>query len=90
MISESLMRAIDHLPEHMRGGVYRYVERGIHPGDFLGAVLENDLRGATMNADATNLRTLDRYGALLHHLPTAAWGDKDKVNAWCEQGGLSS
>jgi large subunit ribosomal protein L9 len=41
----------------MIGGLRRYIENGIGPGDFLWAVLTNDLRGAIERAD--------EYAALL-------------------------
>ena len=31
------------IPEHMRGGIERYVNHGIPPGSFLTAIICNDL-----------------------------------------------
>ncbi len=36
----------DHLPQTLRGGVYRYIEYGVLPGDFLIAVITNNLKEA--------------------------------------------
>ena len=34
------------IPQHMRGGIERYVMNGVPPGSFLTAVLSNDLKEA--------------------------------------------
>ena len=39
------------LPEQFRAGAERWIEHGIHPGSFLQAVLENNLRQAVFHAD---------------------------------------
>jgi hypothetical protein len=73
----------------MHDGIYRYLEHGLQPGNFLIAVLCNDLYSACQNADITNLSFLGRYGVLLNALPLACWGSEEKVNAWIEKGGLN-
>lgn len=88
-ISPSLQSAIDQLPDHMHGGVYRYLEHGLAPGGFLEAVLSNDFYRACSRADSENLAFLGRYGALLSALPMVCWGTPERVQAWIEQGGFN-
>ena len=48
----------ERLPLHLQGGVQRYIEQGVPPGDFLTAVITNDLLLATSHADDTSLAAL--------------------------------
>jgi hypothetical protein len=49
------------IPPHMRDAIMNYALHRKRPGDFLTAVICNDLRGAVFHADATNLRLLKTY-----------------------------
>ena len=74
-----------HIPNYMMGGLRRYIERGIHPGDFLTAVICNDLREAVGRADDTNIANLPAYVAYLHNeVPAIAWGSIKRMQAWME------
>lgn len=78
------------LPGHMRGGMQKYIEDGIRPGDFLLAVLRNDLVGAAKLADEINLRRLHDFAEFLYNeAPIACWGNKEAIDEWIEQGGLN-
>lgn len=71
------------LPGHMRGAMQRYVEDKLPPGSFLEAVLANDLCGACMRADSTNIGCLQDYAAWLKfHAPRQLWGSYQKVDDW--------
>jgi hypothetical protein len=71
------------IPEYMMPGLMRWIEEGVTPGDFLQAVLRNDLRAACEQADNTNKRNLPAYIAFLYnHAPSACWGSDSKVDAW--------
>lgn len=77
------------LPEHMRDGMRRYIENGIMPGEFLAAVLCNDLIGALQNADDTNIDALPIYGRWLHNeAPVSCYGSAKAVATWMDRGGL--
>ena len=77
------------IPEHMRAGLRRYIENGIAPGDFLSAVLCNDLREACGRADEHNRHRLFDYIMFLHnYAPIGSWGSAYNFNRWCERGGL--
>jgi flagellar capping protein FliD len=77
------------LPPHMRGAMQRYIENGIAPGDFLTAVLRNDLMGALGKADDENRHSLHSYGVYLYsYAPAGCYGSIERVNAWVSEGGL--
>lgn len=72
-----------YIPDHMMGGLKRYVEDRIGPGDFLTAVLMNDLREAVGRADEENMANLPAYVAFLHNcVPANCWGSPLAVHDW--------
>lgn len=78
------------VPEHMIGGLRRYIEDGIPPGSFLTALLSNDLRGTFERADEENsARVGDWVRFLYNYAPSPCWGSPAKFDAWCKHGGLS-
>jgi len=83
------MNDYDMLPEHMRGGMQRYIERGIPPGSFLSAVLANDFVLAVSLADRINRRRLLDFAEFLClEAPAMCWGSRESVERWVERGGL--
>jgi len=78
-----------HIPEHMKGGLDRYVRLGIRPGGFLQAVLRNDFVEAMIRADMQNKQHLHEYALLLLGgvIPDEAWGSAEAVNSWIKNGG---
>lgn len=66
------------IPEYMIDGVLRYIEYGVC-GDFLQAVLQNDLAEAAGRADAVNSLHLHNYALLLYRMPLNLWGSKAAV-----------
>ena len=76
----------DRLPEHMRESARAYVEHGRPPGDFLTAVLCNNLVEAAGRADEENQRALFAWAGWLHNeVPMPAWGSPEKVRDWVAQ-----
>lgn len=72
-----------YIPERMIGGLRRYVDNRIPPGDFLQAVICNDLVEACGRADAENARNLPAYVAWLYNeAPRPCWGSRDAMEAW--------
>ena len=60
-----------------------YVANGIYPGNFLKAVLSNDLKGAFAYADDENradLHEIVRY--VYNNTPSVCQGTPDKFAAW--------
>ena len=77
------------VPEHIQGAFDRWVSHGIHPGGFVTAVLENDLKGAFGRADAINLAHLQEIVMYCYwEIPSTCWGSPEKVATWSKQGGL--
>ena len=76
----------DRLPFGLRGAVYRYVEFGVPPGDFLTAVLCNDLRAACGLADDNNRgRLFEIVSWFYNEAPEPCWGSPERVRAWVER-----
>jgi hypothetical protein len=71
------------IPEHMQDALRRYVIQGIKPGDFLTAVILNDLKNAVNRADETNLRLLRTYVQWFYNeAPGACWGSLENMQTW--------
>lgn len=78
-----------YIPRRMNGSIRRFVMEGVVPGDFLQAVIANDLREAVGRADDENMRNLPAYVAFFYNFfPANAWGTYKKMFAWAEKGGL--
>ena len=77
------------LPAHIQGGAKRYIEHGVKPGDFLTAVICNDLKESFGRADETNIeRMFDIVDFFYNEAPGLCWGSEKKVQKWIEAGGL--
>jgi hypothetical protein len=77
---------IYEIPERMRGALTRYVKDKILPGDFLQAVISNDLSGATGRADEENMAQLPAYvNYFYNHAPSTCWGSKKKMDEWVKK-----
>ena len=73
------------LPEGLRSGARLYVEHGVMPGDFLSAVLRNDLRTAVAHADPINaarLAEIVRFWSL--EAPSFCSGSPERVSRWVD------
>jgi len=83
---EGALEANGRVPRHTAEGLRRYVAERLQPGDFLTAVLSNDLAEAVARADSENAAALaDIVRVLWNGLPAAAWGSRRKVNAWLKE-----
>ena len=75
------------IPNYTREGIDEYVRGHLPPGDFLRAVLENNLMEAMARADDTNraaLRAICDY--VYSEIPHTCWGSLAKVEAWLASG----
>ena len=79
---------LHHIPDYMHEGIMAYLKEGRQPGDFLQAVLENNLHKAVARADTENQMRLTGYAIVLDRLPFISWGSEEKVTNWINQGGL--
>lgn len=78
------------LPEHMRDSARRYIEDGIKPGEFLTAVLMNDLKESFGRADDINAEHMKDWVIFLYNCaPIGCQGNEYKVNKWIKSGGLN-
>jgi len=76
------------IPERMRPGLIRYRDKGVIPGDFLQAIICNNLVRAAGRADGENLGNLPAYANWLYnHLPLVAYGSEESMERWNEEGG---
>lgn len=72
-----------YVPERMMGAIRRYIEQGIPPGDFLTAVIDNNLCEAMGRADDENLENLLAFLAYFYNeAPGQCWGSPEKRLAW--------
>lgn len=72
----------DEIPEHMMHGLLDWIEHGVS-GDFIRAVMNNDLAEAVARADDTNVLLLPQYVKLVYnYFPAPCWGSIEKVQAW--------
>jgi len=71
------------IPKHIEEAFDRYVNCRISPGDFLQAVLSNDLKGSFMLADDENRENLfDIVSYVYNELPFNCQGSPEKVKKW--------
>jgi hypothetical protein len=77
------------VPVHMREGVALYVERGIPQGDFLSALISNDLKLCCAYADVTNRTAIwDIVSFFYAYAPAGCWGSKARMEEWIANKGL--
>lgn len=74
------------IPEYMHGAIIAFYEDGWPPGDFLNAVINNDLRGAVIRADDKNINRLKNYVLWFYNnAPSGTWGFAGAVKKWCDR-----
>ena len=75
-----------YIPEHMIGGVLRYFNDHILPGNFLQALLEDRFMRACKSADDENIEALQVWASFLYNMaPNDAFGSPEKVEAWVQE-----
>ena len=71
------------IPDYMVEGVVNYVVHHIAPGDFLCAVIANDLFEAYGRADSTNIHCIYNYVRFFYnYAPAPCWGSREALQAW--------
>lgn len=76
------------IPIHMHQPILDWIWNGFPQGSFLMAVLENNLKEASIRADALNSRFLANYGKILcWHFPLDSYGSQEKISKWEAMGG---
>ena len=88
LMRESMSNA--QVPEHLREGLLQYMKYGHRPGDFLIAVLRNDLHETVLRASPASFEGLPSVMRWLYwEAPADSWGTSEKVRKWQEFGGLT-
>jgi hypothetical protein len=73
----------DGIPEHMLESLVEYRDNHRPVGDFLRAVLSNNLMEAAGRADNVNIYLLHKYARFLYNeMPMAACGSVENYEAW--------
>ena len=63
--------------------IMSYVHDRVPPGDFLEAVLENDLKESFERADDDNIRSMFEIVQFVYNeIPARCWGSPEKVKRW--------
>lgn len=71
------------VPEGLIGGLVRYIIHGIQPGQFLTAVLSNDLMEAFGRADLESREAMFQIVLFLYNdAPGASFGSPERMAAW--------
>jgi hypothetical protein len=84
-LSQRNLDAFDEhgIPDYMRGGVIRWIEDGVTPGDFLTAVITNNLSEAVGRADLHNQAALVGYVKWFYNnAPTGCHGGPSVMETW--------
>lgn len=74
------------IPDRTLKTLEKYVKDGIPTGDFLFAVLTNNLTNAVLRADEGNLAAIREIMLYVYNeVPSEAWGTEEKVKAWLKK-----
>jgi hypothetical protein len=77
----------DQFPEQLRIALQLYVDEHRAPGNFLTAVICNDLKEAVARADEVNAKLLREYVRWFYNeAPAQCWGSKENFQNWIKQG----
>jgi hypothetical protein len=74
------------IPERMMIGIRRYIDEHKRPGDFLQAIISNELKNAIWYADDENMDLLPHYVQYFYwKAPSECWGNKKAMEKWIKQ-----
>ncbi len=78
-----------YIPARMFPGIERYINHGIPPGNFLRAIIKNNLKEAVMYADDENIKNIPAYvNFFYNYAPENCWGSPQELVDWNEGKGL--
>jgi hypothetical protein len=85
-VSEWFTGEYSAIPERMQEGIKRFVVDGLIPGDFLKAVIQNDLRGTVGHADDENLPLIPLYVRWFYNRPpSVSHGSPEAFVNWLDE-----
>ena len=71
------------IPPYMMDALNAYIDEGVTVGDFLQAVICNNLKDAVGRADSVNINLLPAYIIYLYNeAPSLCWGTPGSYQAW--------
>jgi hypothetical protein len=71
------------IPSHTMDALLEYVYYGRRGGDFLDAVISNDLKKAIAHADSANIRALPEIVRWMFNVaPEPCWGSPERMRVW--------
>ncbi len=74
-----------YIPPRMMGGIERYIIEGIIPGQFLQAVICNDMKEAFGRADDENFHLMPAYvNYFYNEAPAPCWGSRKDMDTWAK------
>ncbi|MGH9931007.1 MAG: hypothetical protein ACREA9_17505 [Pyrinomonadaceae bacterium] len=74
------------IPQSTMDGLIRYRDHGVPTGDFLQAVLSNDLMAALSSADDNNRAAILEICQFIYNdMPSRCHGSREKYEAWVEK-----
>ncbi len=77
------------VPRHLQAGIARWVLLGVVPGDFLQAVIRNDLFGALGRADVNSRAGMFEICQFFYNgAPSQCFGRPEAIDFWHHRGGL--
>lgn len=75
-----------YVPKHIHKAIRAYVVDHRRPGQFLQAVIRNDLKEATARADEENqVNLVAIVGYFYNETPGLCWGSKEALKAWVKE-----
>ena len=75
-----------NIPEYTKQAIDDYVKKGIPTGDFLKAVLANDLMRSVGRADHNNRAALHEICSYVYNeIPSRCHGSYEIVNSWIDK-----
>lgn len=74
-----------YIRENMMESIKAYVKEGRPVGNFLQAVICNDLKEAVGRADDENLQNIPAFVAYFYNeTPMACWGSRERMRDWLD------
>ena len=71
------------IPEHLHQEIDNYINNHVRPGNFLSAIIFNELRNSVELADFENIGQFLAYlGFFKNHAPKECWGSREAFTNW--------